>query len=440
MGQGNHIAATGKAWAQHGEKLIRGRASACRQVTLRRCLAAAVLGTMLAGPTALPAAASGPGVSTNVRKAMQDGAAAMAARKFTAAAADYKLVTRALPKFAGGYVDLGLALEQAGQLDQARAALRKSLELHPGLRGANLFLGIIAYRQNRFRDAETRLTRETRIDPRDAKAFMWLGVCYLAQDNPKAAIPPLNRAHALDPKNADILYHRGHAYLMMANASYAAMFKLNPDSMRVHQVLGEAYAKAYRTQEAISEFQIAIKMAPHEPGLHEELGDQYWVAGELHKAARAYRAELRIDPNSVASMYKLGSLLVRTMKPAQGVPLLRKALREDPSLIDANYHLGIGLMMLHKNRQAIQQFKKTIAANPTNSRAQTTYYKLAMLYRKLGNHQAETSAMQNFLRLKNAQHAKRIRHTARIVRDRTSLPVERPQKSRKTAHPDPKGR
>lgn len=365
---------------------------------------------------------------------MQQGAAAMEARHFTEAVADYTQVTHDLPQFAGGYVNLGLALEQAGRLNQARAALRKSLELDPGIRGASLFLGLIAYRQDRYRDAELRLTREIHLDPQDAKAFMWLGVCYLAQDNPKAAIGPLNRAHALDPKNADILYHRGHAYLMLANASYKAMFKLNPDSMRVHQVLGEAYAKSYRTQQAISEFKIAIQMAPHEPGLHEELGDQYWVAGDWSQAAKAYREELQLDPYSVTTMYKLGSLMVLETKPALGVPLLRKALGEDPSLNDAHYYLATGLMDLNQNEGAIQQFQKAIAANPTNSRAQSSYYKLAMLYRKLGNHAAEADAMQNFLRVKSKRDAQRSLHTAEIVRDRTSLPVGRPKRAAATVH------
>lgn len=421
------IMASSKATANARQK------SPCwKRAGFRLRITAGLFGFLLAGSTLLPCFASAQTSVANVRKAMQNGAAAMAAKNFKQAVADYTVVTHAMPQFAGGYVNLGLALQQAGRLDQARAALRKSLAINPHLRGANLFLGLIAYRQNRYHDAEIRLKRETRLDPHDAKAFMWLGVCYLAQNNPKAAIPPLNTAYALDPKSADILYHRGHAYLMMANASYSAMFKLNHDSMRVHQVLGEAYAKSYRTQQAISEFKIAIQMAPHEPGLHEELGDQYWVAGDMNKAAKAYREELRIDPYSVTSMYKLGSLLVRNTKPAQGIPLLRKALSEDPSLNDAHYYLGMALMSLHKNQQAIQEFKKAIAANPTNDRAQSSYYKLAMLYRQLGNHTAETNAMQNFLRLKNMQNEQQELHTAQIVRDRTSLPVERTQQKTAT--------
>lgn len=404
--------------------------TACRHgLRMRPPLVAGVFAVMLASSTALAAETHEPAVNTTAREALQKGAAAMKTGNFAEAVADYKIVTQTMPQFAGGYLNLGLALEQEGQLDEAKAALKKSLQLNPGLRGANLFLGIIDYRENRYASAETRLTRETRLDPHDAKAFMWLGVCYLARNNPQAAIPPLNRAYALDPTDADILYHRGHAYLLMADASYAAMFRLNHDSMRVHQVLAEAYAKSYRTQQAITEFQLTIRMAPHQPGLHEELADQYWVAGDLDKAAEAYREELRIDPYSVTSMYKLGSLLVLNQKPADGVELLQKALRADPSLTDAHYYLGTGLMSLNENQEAIQEFRQAIAADPANKRAMSSYYKLALLYRKLGNQRAAADAMQNFVRMRNDSDAQQTRHTAQIVRDRASLPVSDPEKA-----------
>ena len=398
-------------------------------------LTAVVLGSTLTAHVSLAANQQIQTPSPAVRQALQRGAAAMAAGNYAEAITDYTAVTRAMPEFAEGYLNLGLSLQQAGRTDASRAALEKSLALKPGLRGANLFLGIMAYRQNRYKDAEVRLLRETKIDPRDAKAFMWLGVCYLAEGRPQDSIPPLDQAYALDPKDADILYHRGHAYLMMADASYAAMFQLNHDSMRVHQVLGEAYATGYRTQQAISEFELTVKMAPQQPGLHEELADQYWVAGELDKATDAYREELRIDPNSVTSMYKLGSLLVLNSNPAEGVDLLRSALRADPSLSDAHYYLASGLMNLSRNQEAIREFDRAIAADPANDRAMSSYYKLALLYRKLDDTQAAQNAMRSFLRMKQQIASQQNSYTAQMVRDRTSLPVTDPERAAMTAGP-----
>jgi tetratricopeptide (TPR) repeat protein len=368
-------------------------------------------------------------------QAMQQGAAAMASGNFSAAVAAYSTVTHRLPDFAEGYFNLGLAQEQAGSLDEARAALEKSLHLKPGLRGANLFLGIVDYRENHFKEAETSLLRETVIDPHDAKAFMWLGVCKLALDDPQGAIAPLDKAFALDPKDEDILYHRGRAYLLVANASYDAMFKLDHDSMRVHQVLAEAYAQGYRNQDAISEFELAVKMAPHQPGLHEELADQLWIVGQLDQAADAYRQELAVDPQAESAEYKLGSLLVLNRNPAEGVELLRAVLKDDPALSDAHYYLGRGLLSLEKDREAIEQLQLAIAADPSNDRAMSAYYQLAQAYRDLHDTQNAETAMKEFLRMRAQVKERQEQHTAQIARKRTELPVDDPEKVAMVAEP-----
>jgi tetratricopeptide (TPR) repeat protein len=377
-------------------------------------------------------AAQSPAPAAAVQEAMQQGAEAMTASNFSAAVTAYTTVTREMPSFAEGYFNLGLAQQQAGQLDDAQAALKKALRLKPDLRGANLFLGIIAYRQNRYKEADDDLQRETRVDPHSAKAFMWLGVCHLAQDDPQGAIAPLDKAYALDPSDADILYHRGRAYFLVANASYAAMFKLNYDSMRVHQVLAEAYAQAYRNQEAIDEFETAVKMAPNSPGLHEELADQYWVMGQTDKAGDNYREELRVDPYADTSMYKLGSLLVMHQNPTEGVKLLRDALRADPSLSDAHYYLAEGLTNLGQDEDAIHEFELAISADPTNDRVISAYYRLSQLYRDRHDTADAQAAMQNFLRAR-AQSKVHQDQYAQVVRKRTELPVADPEK---TAEPD----
>jgi tetratricopeptide (TPR) repeat protein len=359
---------------------------------------------------------------------MQQGSQAMTAGDFAAAVTAYSAVTRQQPDFAEGHFNLGLALFQSGQMDSARPELAKALALKPGLRGVNLFLGLIDYRQNRYKDAEVRLERETALDSHNAKAFMWLGVCRLAEDNPQGAIAPLDKAYALDPHDVDILYHRGRAYFLEANASYATMFQLNRDSVRVHQVLAEAYAQATRNQQAIDELEQAVKIAPRQPGLHEELADQYWVVGDLDKAAAGYREELAIDRYATSSKYKLGSLLVLSQNPAEGVGLLRDALRADPSLIDAHYYLGVGLVATGEINEAIGEFKQAIAADPKNDRAISAWFRLSQAYRRLHENDEAQAAMQNFLRLKAENKAVQDDRAARIARKHTELPVENPDR------------
>jgi tetratricopeptide (TPR) repeat protein len=363
---------------------------------------------------------------STVSEAMSRGNQAMQAADFATAVSAFTQVTHDLPAFAEGYFNLGLALQQSGDLAAADAALKKASELKPALRGPNLFRGLIAYRQNRFKDAGVLLEKETRLNPHDAKAFMWLGVCRLAESDPHGAIESLEKAYALDPSNVDILYHRGRAYLEVANQSYAAMYKQDRDSARVHQVLAEAYAGGFRNQEAIAEYEIAVKMAPRQPGLHEDLADQYWIAGQIDKAAEGYQQELQIDPYAASAMYKLGALSVQHDKPQQGVEMLDHALKVDPNLSDAHYYLGSGLAALEKDEDAVREYQLAIAADPKADRAMSSWYKLAQVYRRLHRGDEAKAALDNFQQMRSQVKARQDSRTAQIVRNRSELPVADP--------------
>ena len=191
---------------------------------------------------------------------------------------DFQQFLRLQPGSAEGYFNLGLALQSAGQLNESLAALHKAASLQPGLHGVHLFTGIVNYKLNHLSAAHDELVSETRLEPKNAAGWMWLGVVELAREHADAAAVALDKAVALDPTNLDILYHRGRAHLLISKQSYSTMFKLSPDSSRVHEVLGQADAEAYRENDAIGEFQLAIRAASHEPGLNEELGDVYWTA------------------------------------------------------------------------------------------------------------------------------------------------------------------
>jgi tetratricopeptide (TPR) repeat protein len=361
-------------------------------------------------------------------KAMQRGGKAMAAGDFPAAIAAYSTATSEAPNFAEGYLNLGLALEQSGKLEEARSALQRALHLNPADRGANLFLGIADYRLNHYQEAAAALERETRLDPRSAKAFMWLGVCRLAQSDAQGAVAALDKAYALDPKDVDILFHRGRAYMLVANASYDAMFRMDRDSVRVHQVLGEAYAQSYRTDSAIDEFEVAVKMAPQQPGLHEELADQYWAAGKVEEAAAAYRSELKMDPHSATTLFKLGCLMVEHQQPDEGVQLLAGALHEDPSLADAHYYRGNGLVALGRDEEAIGEFQAAIAADPGDDRAISTLYKLAQIYKRLRRTTEAQAAMAKFQHMREVRQTRQQDRIAQVARKRSDLPIEDPER------------
>jgi tetratricopeptide (TPR) repeat protein len=320
---------------------------------------------------------------------------------------DFQEFLRLQPGSAEGYFNLGLALQSASQLEESLTALRKAASLQPGLHGVRLFTGIVNYKLNHLSAAHDDLVSETRLEPKNAAGWMWLGVVELAQDHADAAAASLDKAALLDPTNLDILYHRGRAHLLISKASYAAMFKLGPDSWRVHEVLGQADAEAFREDDAIREFQLAIRAAPHEPGLNEELGDACWTAGKLQEADDAYSEEIKIDSANAVALYKLGSLRVTRADAAGGVPLLERTIALDPAISDAHYYLGKGDAALSKDDLAIEHFR--LATNPqgTEELRIMSWYQLATLYRNLHRTQEAGEALAAFRKMKTARDQRR---------------------------------
>jgi tetratricopeptide (TPR) repeat protein len=337
---------------------------------------------------------------------------------------DFQEFVRLRPGSAEGYFNLGLALQAASQLDESLAALRKAASLEPGLHGVRLFAGIVNYKLNHLSAAHDDLVSQTRLEPKNAAGWMWLGVVELAQDQAGAAAASLDQASVLDPSNLDILYHRARAHLLISKASYAAMFKLDPDSWRVHEVLGQADAEAFRTDDAISEFRLALRTAPHEPGLNEELGDACWTAGKLQDADDAYSEEIKIDSANALARYKLGSLRVTRDDAAGGVPLLERALVLDPGISDAHYYLGKGDAALGKDGVAIEHFR--LATNPqgTEELRIMSWYQLATLYRNLHRTQEAGEALAAFRKMKTARDQRRESKLQEQTRRRDQLPQQ----------------
>src|SRR5215469_16084525 len=278
--------------------------------------------------------------STSTEARFREATEALRAGHLDEAADKFATITKDSPGFAEAHLDLGLIREEQGRNEEAIASLQKALTLKPRLRGANLFLAIAEYRLNHFDKSISALQKETSYYPSDANAWMWLGVVQLAAENPEDAVAALDKAAKLAPDNVDILYHRGRAHLLVSKNSYEKMFKVDPHSWRVHQVLGQMAAEAERHEDAIAQYLAAIKLAPTQPGLHEELAGEYHAAARIPEAEAAYRQELEIDPHNVNARYKLGILFVEIHEPAKGKELIDAALREKPGLADSDYHLG----------------------------------------------------------------------------------------------------
>jgi len=342
--------------------------------------------------------------SPTITERFQRATEAMRTGNLDQAGDGFASIVKDAPQFAEAYLNLGLVREEQGRHADAIVSLRKALELKPRLRAASLFLGIAEFRSNRLDDAIASLRKETAGYPKDANAWMWLGVVELENGDGEAAADALDKAVKLAPENVDILYHRGRAHLFVSNESYARMFKADPKSWRIPELLAEANASADRHIDAIAEYEAAIKLAPNEPRLHEQLGTEYRLAGKMEEAQQAYLKELEIDPQNMTAQYKLGVLVLEMGDPARGKSLIEGALRVRPDLQNSDYNLGRAEMQLGNDEAAAAHFERaTSAAGSDPDVVEQSWYQLGIVYRRLHRMEEAQKAMATFQKLKDQE-------------------------------------
>jgi len=350
---------------------------------------------------ALPCLAQTP-VTAAVMQEFQQASESMRLGNLDQAGDGFAAIVKQAPTFAEAFLNLGLVREEQGRHEEAIADFQKALQLKPRLRGANLFLGIAEYRTNKLDASVAALRKETTSSPKDANAWMWLGIVALEKGDGDEAVQALDQAAKLSPDNVDILYHRGRAHLHVSQGSYARMFKADPKSWRVRQVLAQANAEAERHLDALAEYQEAIRLAPNQPGLHEELGSEFRNAGKPQEAETAFLRELEIDPFNVLARYKLGVLAIEKGDGAKGKELIEAALKAKPGLLHSDYNLGRAEMLLGNDAAAAQLLERATSAPGSDPEViQQAWYQLGIVYRHLHRMVDAQKAMATFQKLKD---------------------------------------
>ncbi|HWQ33241.1 MAG TPA: tetratricopeptide repeat protein [Blastocatellia bacterium] len=350
---------------------------------------------------ALSVVAHAQAVDARLAAKFREATEAQRAGRFDEAAAAYAEVIRLRPALAEAYVNFGLVRQEQKQYDEAVKLFEKAIALKPQLAGAHLFLGIARYSLGQTEPAIVALDEAVRLLPKDARALMWLGVAHLAAGHAAEAAKHLDAAATLQPADVDILYHRGRAHLKLSQESYEQMYKADPKSARVHQVLAQSYEESGRDAEAIAEYEAAIRIAPNLPGVRDALGSLYWKNNRMDDAERMFEEELKLDPHNALVMYKAGGMRVERGQPERGLPLLEAAIRQSPDLIDAYYYLGKAQGLLGQNDAAIANLTKVVAGNPTGQLKESAYYQLSRVYRKVGRQAEAQQALLAFQKLKD---------------------------------------
>ncbi|MGD0138702.1 MAG: tetratricopeptide repeat protein [Tepidisphaeraceae bacterium] len=134
------------------------------------------------------------------------------------------------------------ALQKAGRLAEAQAALREVLNRHPDHPAAVHLLGIVAGRLGQTAESVQLLRRAVRLQPHSAQAHNNLAFALRLSNSADEAITEFNRAIQIRPDFAEAHSNLGNALIDVgqfdqAITSHRQAVRLNPDDAKEHSNL-----------------------------------------------------------------------------------------------------------------------------------------------------------------------------------------------------------
>lgn len=110
--------------------------------------------------------------------------------------------------------------------------------------------------------------------------------------------------------------------------------QLEPDYALAHAELGSIYAKQHRYEEAMREYRRAIELDSTKPWHHVFLGATASKIGEVELAEHEYRRALECDPDDGIFPYLYGKFLARLGRESEAEDQFKAAIALEPECSD----------------------------------------------------------------------------------------------------------
>jgi Flp pilus assembly protein TadD len=207
----------------------------------------------------------------------------------------------------------GVALAQAGQLENAIEQYERALHLKPDYAEAHYNWALALVQLGRLQESISHWEQALRLKPDYAEAHNNLGAVMDRLGRPEEAIRHYEEALRINPDYAEA--HNNLAIALEragrvpeAIEHFGRAVHLKPDYAEAHVNLGIALAKAGRMPGAIEHWEEALRLRPDDAVTHYNLGTALQGQGRVPEATEQYEQVLRLRPDLSAASNALARL------------------------------------------------------------------------------------------------------------------------------------
>ncbi|GIX35044.1 MAG: hypothetical protein KatS3mg126_0823 [Lysobacteraceae bacterium] len=239
------------------------------------------------------------------------------------------------PDDAEAHHALGLALQRAGDLSAAAAALDRAIELAPDRARLHVARAALAMGQRDGAQAEALLKKAQQTDPNQLSAYILAAHLALARGQADEAERQLRLAQRVAPEHPVVVATEGN----------------------LAQLRGE-HERAIRLLSA------AVEKMPDEPLILASLGLAFLDAGHLAFAEQALRRALEVQPDAIRLRWARIEALRRQGQAAELPAELERILARQPEDARALALLGDAHLQLGQSEAAVAAYRRLLSLRP----------------------------------------------------------------------------
>jgi len=290
-------------------------------------------------------------------------------RDYRDALAMWQSVVAARPANPRAHVNVGVILQEHGDLENARLAYETALAADENDVDALFNLSTLLERGGERDEAAVLLERVVELAPHRQEAFVNLGTIQIARGRPAEAAVSFRRALDLTP---DATIVRSNLAKALAQAGqieealeqYDLILRNEPDSAQAYFEVGELLARKGDTERAIEAYGEAASRNPQHLAALKELGKLLFKERRSAEAAEAYARAVQLDPQNFHLRRNLGSALAMNDRIDEAIPQFREALRINPDYAEAYFNLGNALIRKGQLEEAVAAFRTAVDLDP----------------------------------------------------------------------------
>ncbi len=209
--------------------------------------------------------------------------------------------------------NLGYALLQKGQIDDAITEDRKAIDIKPTYANAQNNLGNALLQKGQTTEAVEHYKKALELEPDFAEPHNNLGNALFKEGRIDEAIEQYKRAVTLRPQSAELHYNAGSAYVVKGNWDdainhFEEALKIDPNYPEAHNKLGIAFGATGKSAEAIGQFREALRLHHAYPQAHFNLGYTLLATGQRQEGIAHLMEAVRLKPDYTAAKEKLREL------------------------------------------------------------------------------------------------------------------------------------